>query len=136
METLQGAILRVKLRHLPAWTAARRERAARYDTLLAALPLERPAERPGRRHVYHLYAVRVARRDAVRQALGRRGIQAGIHYPVPVHLQPAYADLGYAAGRFPHSEAAAAEVLSLPLYPELTDAQQDAVVAALREAVA
>jgi dTDP-4-amino-4,6-dideoxygalactose transaminase len=136
LETLQGAILRVKLRHLPAWTAARRERAARYDRLLAGCPLERPVALPGRGHVYHVYAVRVRHREAVRDALARRSIHTGIHYPVPVHLQPAYADLGYGVGAFPHTEAAAAAVLSLPLYPELTDALQDRVVAALREVLA
>jgi dTDP-4-amino-4,6-dideoxygalactose transaminase/acetyltransferase-like isoleucine patch superfamily enzyme len=136
METLQGAVLRVKLRHLPAWTAARRARAARYDRLLAGLPLEPPATLPGRRHVYHVYAIRVRNRDAVGETLARHSVHIGIHYPRPVHLQPAYADLGYGAGDFPHSEAAAGEVLSLPLYPELTDELQDRVVAAVREAVA
>jgi dTDP-4-amino-4,6-dideoxygalactose transaminase len=83
--------------------------------------------------VYHVYAVRVDDRDQVQKALGARGIHTGIHYPIPVHLQPAYADLGYKEGDFPESEAAAREVLSIPMYPELTAAQQDGVVAALRD---
>jgi dTDP-4-amino-4,6-dideoxygalactose transaminase/acetyltransferase-like isoleucine patch superfamily enzyme len=132
MEAFQGAILRVKLRQLEAWTEARRARAAHYDKLLADAGLETPAALPARRHVYHIYAVRVRRREAVQAALQAQGIQTGIHYPIPVHLQPAYADLGHRAGDFPHSETAANEVLSLPMFPELTAGQQDVVVTALR----
>jgi dTDP-4-amino-4,6-dideoxygalactose transaminase/acetyltransferase-like isoleucine patch superfamily enzyme len=131
MDALQGAILRVKLRRLEAWTEARRARAARYDAQLAGLPLVRPTALPERRHVYHVYAIRVAGRDDVRAALGARGIQTGIHYPIPVHLQAAWSHLGYKPGDFPVTEAAAAEVLSLPMFPELEDAAQDRVVQAL-----
>jgi dTDP-4-amino-4,6-dideoxygalactose transaminase len=88
----------------------------------------------GDRHVYHVYAIRSPQRDRLRDALGARGIHTGIHYPIPVHLQPAYADLGHQPGDFPHAEAAAAEVLSLPMFPELTAAQLDRVVRAVREA--
>jgi dTDP-4-amino-4,6-dideoxygalactose transaminase len=90
---------------------------------------------PDRRHVYHIYAVRVARRDDVQQALHARGIQTGIHYPIPVHVQKAHADLGYGPGDFPHSERAAAEVLSLPMYAEISNAQIESVAAAVREGI-
>ena len=121
MEGFQGAILRVKLRHLEAWTEARRAIVAKYNPLLADSGMELPTQMPWARHVYHVYTVRTTERAAVQTALERDGIQTGIHYPVPVHLQPAFADLGYARGAFPHSEKAADEVLSLPLYPEMTD---------------
>ena len=132
MEALQGAILRVKLRHLEAWTEARRKHAAFYDRHLSGTVAKTPSAMPSSRHVYHVYAVRVASRDAVQQALHDQGIQTGIHYPIPVHLQPAYSDLAYHAGDFPHSEHAASEVLSLPMFPELTEEQQEIVCAALR----
>jgi dTDP-4-amino-4,6-dideoxygalactose transaminase len=121
MEGFQGAILRVKLRHLEAWTEARRTIVAKYNQLLADSGMELPTQTPRARHVYHVYTVRTTERATVQAALEREGIQTGIHYPVPVHLQPAFADLGYARGAFPHSEKAADEVLSLPLYPEMTD---------------
>jgi dTDP-4-amino-4,6-dideoxygalactose transaminase len=127
MEGMQGAILRVKLRYLEAWTEARRAHAARYHALLADTDLGLPVEMPGTRHVYHVYAVRTRERAALARALEAQGIQTGIHYPVPVHLQPAYADGGWARGSFPHSEQAADEVLSLPLYPEMTDEHVEAV---------
>ncbi len=127
MDGIQGAILRVKLRHLDAWTAARQSRAARYRDVLAGSEAVLPAVRPGSTHVYHVFAVRLPNRDAWRAHLGEQGVQTGVHYPVPVHLQPAYADLGYGRGAFPVAEAVAGEVLSLPLYPELTDAQIDRV---------
>jgi dTDP-4-amino-4,6-dideoxygalactose transaminase len=123
MEGIQGAVLRVKLRHLERWTEARREAARRYDELLAGSGVRTPAEMPYARHVYHVYAVRTNNRASWQDALSAQGIQTGIHYPFPVHLLPAFADLGHAAGEFPHSEAAAAEVLSLPMFPELTAEQ-------------
>ncbi|MGH6934335.1 MAG: DegT/DnrJ/EryC1/StrS family aminotransferase, partial [Dongiaceae bacterium] len=104
-----------------------------YDELLSGSGIETPAVMPARRHVYHIYAVRVPRRDALQQALQAQGIQTGIHYPIPVHLQPAYVDLGYHKGEFPHAEKAASEVLSLPMYPELTAEQHDRVVSAVRQ---
>jgi dTDP-4-amino-4,6-dideoxygalactose transaminase len=134
MEGIQGAILRVKLRHLEAWTEARRADAARYDRLLADVSFRTPYAGTDVRHVYHVYAIRSPKRDALQKALADHGVQTGIHYPIPVHLQPAHADLGYRAGDLPLSEAAAAQVLSLPMFPELTPAQQDEVVAALRAA--
>jgi len=132
LEGLQGAVLRVKLRHLENWTEARRARAAHYDRVLSAANVAIPSASAGLRHVYHIYAIRVADRAATQAALAAEGIQTGIHYPFPVHLLPAYADLGYRAGDFPHSERAANEVLSLPMYPELTAAQQDVVADALK----
>jgi dTDP-4-amino-4,6-dideoxygalactose transaminase/acetyltransferase-like isoleucine patch superfamily enzyme len=134
MDAFQGAILRVKLRHLEAWTEARRAHAARYDSLLPPSVIPAAPAAAGDRHVYHVYAIRSPQRDRLRDALGARGIHTGIHYPIPVHLQPAYADLGHQPGDFPHAEAAAAEVLSLPMFPELTAAQLDRVVRAVREA--
>ena len=131
LEGLQGAVLRAKLRHLEAWTEARRTNARRYDALLDAAGIKRPQEMPYSRHVYHVYAIRVADRAAVQAALKAQDIESGIHYPIPVHMQPAYAFLGYREGDFPHAEAAAREVLSLPMFPELTAEQQARVVNAL-----
>jgi dTDP-4-amino-4,6-dideoxygalactose transaminase len=134
MEGMQGAILRVKLRHLEQWTEARRAHAAQYDKLLAGSGVQTPAQMPYARHVYHVYAVRVRERAESQQKLTEAGVQTGIHYPTPVHLQPAYASLGYKRGDFPHAEAAAAEVLSLPMFPEMTSEQVEQVVAAVRAA--
>ena len=133
MEGFQGAILRVKLRHLEQWTEARRALAAKYNALLADCGVERPREMPWARHVYHVYTLRSRDRDGLRFALQQDGIQTGVHYPVPVHLQPAYADLGYGRGAFPHSEAAATQVLSVPLYPELSPQALADVVAAVKK---
>lgn len=121
LEPLQAAILRVKLERLEDWTRARQAHAARYDALLDGLSVQRPEVMPYARHVFHVYAIRCAERDAWQEPLRALGVQTGIHYPTPVHLLPAYADLGYDRGAFPHAEQAAREVLSLPLYPELTD---------------
>ena len=127
MDGLQGAILRVKLRHLDDWTETRRAIAAQYDQLLAKADMITPTVMPYSHHVYHIYAVRSTQRDALQQQLNDQGIQTGIHYPIPVHLQPAYADLAYKIGDFPHSELAAKEVLSLPMYAELTTGLQTQV---------
>jgi len=127
MEGIQGAVLRVKLRYLEGWTEARRAAAARYYQLFAGSELPTPRQAPYSRHVYHIYAIRTRERKAWQEALQRKGIHTGIHYPIPVHLLPAYTDLGYRAGDFPHSEQAANEVLSLPMYPELTAAQSEQV---------
>lgn len=123
MEGLQGAILRVKLRHLEKWNEARRDIAKQYAESLAGCGLQLPSEMPWARHVYHLYTVRSSERDGLQAALQSEGIQTAVHYGTPVHLQPAYADLGYAAGEFPEAERAAKEVLSLPIYPELSSDQ-------------
>jgi dTDP-4-amino-4,6-dideoxygalactose transaminase len=131
MDGIQGAILRVKLRYLDAWTEARRAIAARYDEMLVDSGLVTPTVMPYSYHVYHVYAVRSQQREILQQKLQEQGIQTGIHYPVPVHLQPAYADLGYQPGAFPHSEAASREVLSLPMFPELTTDLQTQVAKAV-----
>jgi dTDP-4-amino-4,6-dideoxygalactose transaminase len=133
MEGFQGAILRVKLRHLEQWTEARRAGAARYNKLLADSGVETPKEMPWARHVYHVYTLRSHYRDGLQAALQAEGIQTGVHYPVPVHLQPAYADLGYGRGAFPNAEAAASQVLSLPLYPELSAEALAEVAAAVKQ---
>ena len=124
MDGIQGAILRVKLRHLEDWTEARRSRAKLYDAALADVTrLTPPTQAAERRHVYHVYAVRSAERDRIREELTQANIQSGLHYPIPVHLQKAHEDLGHKTGDFPVSEKAAAEVLSLPIFPEMTDEQ-------------
>ncbi|WP_024296766.1 DegT/DnrJ/EryC1/StrS family aminotransferase [Methylomicrobium lacus] len=120
LEGIQGAILRVKLRHLEAWTEARRTAAAHYNELLSGSGVSTPEAMAYARHVYHIYAIRTRQRSEWQQALQAKGIQTGIHYPIPVHLLPAYADLDYKRGDFPHSEQAADEVLSLPMFAELT----------------
>jgi dTDP-4-amino-4,6-dideoxygalactose transaminase len=135
MEGFQGAILRVKLRHLGQWTEARRALVHQYDVLLADCEVETPTEMPWARHVYHVYTLRSDDRDALQAALTTEGIQTGVHYSVPVHLQPAYADLGYGAGAFPQAEAAAKQVLSLPLYPELSTESVTEVATVVRKAV-
>ena len=133
MEGFQGAILRVKLRRLDAWTAARRANAAAYRELLVDAGVTTPSEAYYAEHVYHVYAVRTTEREALARTLQAHGVATGIHYPIPVHLQPAFADLGYAAGDFPESERAADEVLSLPMYPELTRTHIEQVAAAVRQ---
>jgi len=131
MEAFQGAILRVKLRHLEHWNEARRAIIDQYNQLLAGSCVERPSEMPWARHVYHQYTIRTNRRDRLQQALQAKGIQTGIHYPVPAHLQPAYADLGYRRNSLPESEKAAEQVLSLPLFPEMTKDQIEMVAQAV-----
>jgi dTDP-4-amino-4,6-dideoxygalactose transaminase len=127
LDAIQGAVLRVKLRYLEGWIEARRRAAGHYERLLASAGVAAPALMPDARHVFNTYAIRTSARPQWQQALQARGIQTGIHYPIPVHLLPAFADLGHHAGQFPHSEQAAAEVLSLPMFPELTSKQIEAV---------
>ena len=131
LDEIQAAILRVKLRRLEAWTELRRRHARTYSTLLAGAAVARPVAARDVRHVYHIYAVRTHARDRVRSELHAAGVQAAIHYPIPVHLQPAYANLGYTRGDFPVAERAADEVLSLPMYPELTSRQIERVAGAV-----
>ena len=135
MEGFQGAILRVKLRHLDKWTEARRAVVRQYNELLADCDVETPQEMAWGRHVYHVYTLRSDDRDGLQAALTAEGIQTGIHYPVPVHLQPAYADLGYGPGAFPHAERAAKQVFSLPLYPELSSQAVVHVAEVVRKSV-
>lgn len=136
LSEIQAAILNVKLRYLPEWTESRRRCAAQYDELLADLSLTPPYCDERCRHVYHLYVIRVANRDAVKSYLNERGIGAGIHYPLCLHLQQAYTHLGYKPGDFPVAERCAAEILSLPMFPELTAEDQRTVISTLKEALA
>lgn len=132
IDALQSAILGAKLPYLEEWTAARRRLAARYHQLLSDLELMLPYVDPQAEPAWHLYVIRVPLRDELLDYLKKQGIGAGVHYPIPLHLQPAYADLGYAPGSLPVTEAVARSCLSLPLYPEMSDEQQDRVVAAIR----
>ncbi|HEY2745665.1 MAG TPA: DegT/DnrJ/EryC1/StrS family aminotransferase [Polyangia bacterium] len=133
IDTLQAAILRAKLPHLTAWNQARRRHAQRYLALLEGAPLGLPE--PVDAHVWHHFVVRVpdGRRDALRAHLAARDIETEVYYPTPLHLQPCFANLGYKPGDLPHAERACAEVLALPVHPDLTEAQQDHVAASVRE---
>ena len=136
LDTLQAVVLGAKLKRLSEWNAARRRAAARYDELLAGVPaVTRPRTLDGNEHVHHLYVVRVPRRDEVLAELNADGIGAGIHYPVPIHLQGAFSHLGLGEGSFPVAEKAARAILSLPLFPEITPDQQGRVVESLRRAL-
>jgi dTDP-4-amino-4,6-dideoxygalactose transaminase len=139
MDALQAAILRVKAPHLAGWTEDRRANASRYRTLFRDAGLDRsivlPCEPPDRQHIFNQFVIRTPERDALKRHLDDRGIGNEIYYPVPFHLQPCFADLGYRRGDFPHAERAAAESLAIPIYGELTEAQQGAVVAAIGEFV-
>ncbi len=137
LDALQAAILRVKLRHLKAWTEGRRKNAERYVSLFHQSALDKqvtvPIEPEGMRHVYNQFVIRVAARDELRAHLLRMGIPTEIYYPEPLHIQPAFMMLGYKPGDLPNSEAASLQVLALPIYPELTEARQTAVVHAIRD---
>jgi dTDP-4-amino-4,6-dideoxygalactose transaminase len=133
MDTLQAAILKVKLTQLETWTEARRAHARLYNELLADGDMITPFESPGVRHVYHLYVIRSPRRDRMLTHLRSRGIAAGVHYPIPLHRQPAYRKLGYGEVKLPITDRAAAEVISLPIYPELNRDQIEYVTQAVKE---
>ena len=133
MDGIQGAILRVKLAHLEAWTEARIAHGELYGRLLEGASVTTPKRMADRRHVYHIYALRATNRDGLQKFLNEKGIQSGIHYPEPVHLLKAYEDLGYKRGDFPVSEKVFGEELSLPMFAELTDGQIGEVTAAIRE---
>jgi dTDP-4-amino-4,6-dideoxygalactose transaminase len=135
MDGIQGAILNVKMNYIEAWTEGRRAVASQYDRLLQKLPCQRPVSPANRRHVYHVYAVTLARRDEAQAALQAAGIGTGIHYPIPVHLQKAYADAGHGAGSLPVTEALSKQFLSLPIYAELKPEQVDVVAAELEKAL-
>jgi dTDP-4-amino-4,6-dideoxygalactose transaminase len=135
MDGFQGAVLGIKLKHLEAWTNARIELAEKYLEMLAEFPLELPVRRDDRRHVWHLFVARHPKRDRIREELEKRGIQTGLHYPIPLHLQKAYKHLGYREGDFPVAERIGRECFTLPLFPEMTAEQQAAVVGALEEVV-
>ena len=133
MDALQGAVLGVKLQHLEVWTEARGLLAERYRKLLRGLPLQLPEVGPGRRHVWHLFVVLHPQRDRLRRELEARGVQTGMHYPIPLHLQKAYRHLAHWEGEFPVAERIGRECLTLPLFPGMTVRQQDAVVEALSD---
>ncbi|HEY6290141.1 MAG TPA: DegT/DnrJ/EryC1/StrS family aminotransferase, partial [Terriglobia bacterium] len=136
LDAFQAVVLRAKLSRLASSNAARRQAAGRYAELLQDVPgVILPKTAPGNEHVWHLYVVRVPRRDDVLRRLQDNGIQAAIHYPVPIHLQPAFRYLGFGPGDFPVAEAAAKQLLSLPLYPHITEQQQVRVARALRAAL-
>jgi dTDP-4-amino-4,6-dideoxygalactose transaminase len=133
LDSIQAAVLNVKLRHLDDWNARRKAHAKRYGELLADAGFPVPTNLAEEGHVYHLYVTQVPDRARFQESLAARGIQTGIHYPIPIHLQPAYNDLGYVRGRFPKTEAAADRILSLPMFAELADDQIEHVVTALAE---
>lgn len=133
LDTLQAAVLLAKLPHLAAWSQARRQRAARYTKAFAGLPAVCPPRiDPANEHIFHQYTLRAERRDALVAHLKQRGVGCAVYYPLGLHLQPCFAYLGYRRGSLPATEAATESVVSLPIYPELTDAQQDAVIAAVQ----
>jgi dTDP-4-amino-4,6-dideoxygalactose transaminase len=140
-DALQAAVINVKLRHLDNWTAGRQANAARYRRLFEAAGLaagdivQLPCEEQNRRHVYNQFVIRASRRDELLGYLKNHDVGSEIYYPVPLHLQQCFADLRYKEGDLPHAELAAKEVLAIPIYPELTPAQQDEVAAAVLEAV-
>ena len=135
LDALQAALLSVKLPHIDTWTQQRRDHAVRYGELLEDLPVGTPFEAEHRHHVYNQYTIRIhgGARDALERHLQRFDIGCRVYYPLPLHLQPCFAGLGYERGSCPHSEEAADEVLSIPVFPELTDQQQDQVIESLRE---
>ncbi len=136
LDTIQAAILSAKLRKLDEWNASRRRAARRYQEVLAELPLELPFEPENCEHVYHLYVIRSDQREMLREELNAQGIGTGLHYPIPLHLQRAYAHLGYPSGSFPKAELSAKTGLSLPMHPALTDEQIDIVAASIAKALA
>jgi len=131
LEGIQGAVLNVKLRHLDRWNELRRQHAARYTELLKGTNLTLPLEMDYARHVYHVYVIQTEARDDLQRKLADAGIQTGIHYPIPIHLQPAYSSLGHKQGDFPESERQSNRVLSLPMFAELTDEQIHTVADAI-----
>ena len=133
LDTLQAAALAVKLKHLESWTEGRRKKAARYNQLLSGLPVETPYEPDYNYHIYHQYTLAAPKRDELRKFLTEREIGTEIYYPLPLHQQECYLPLGYKKGSMPVAEKRAVEVLSLPIFPELTDAEQDFVAASIRE---
>lgn len=131
LDTLQAAILRVKLKYINSWNEARRNHASSYRKLLQNTDIILPTEQKDNKHIYHIFAVRTADRDNLLNKLKNEGIGAGIHYPIPLHLQPAYRYLGYKAGDFPITEKCAREIISLPMYPELDEAKIKKVAEAI-----
>jgi dTDP-4-amino-4,6-dideoxygalactose transaminase len=135
LDALQAAILGAKLPHLAQWTEQRRAAAARYNDLLSGMDVVIPTERPYNQHVYYCYVIRSQRRDALATHLAEHGIDTVVHYPIPMHLQPAYREMGLGQGTYPVAESAAEQVLSLPMFPEITLEQQQRVAGAVRSFV-
>ncbi len=135
LDTIQAAILRVKLKRLAAWNQSRQRAAATYSKVLSRIGIEPPRQVSHGTHIWHLYVIQVANRAVVQKRLGDAGVSTGIHYPVPIHLQKAYADLGRLRGSFPIAEAAADRILSLPMFPEITDEQVNHVASELAKAL-
>jgi dTDP-4-amino-4,6-dideoxygalactose transaminase len=133
LDTLQAAVLRIKLHHLDLWNKSRRKIADLYREALCNIPVILPHCRPEAEHAYHLFVIRTEHRDSLMEYLHSKGIRAGIHYPVPLHLQKPYRELGYTAGQFPVSEKVCSEVLSLPIYPEMTEVQVALVAQAVKD---
>jgi dTDP-4-amino-4,6-dideoxygalactose transaminase len=133
LDTIQAAVLKVKLPHLDDWNASRRRAAATYADLLADLPVTTPTTADYAEHIFHLYVIRVSDREPLMEHLKEMGIATGLHYPIPIHLQPAYAELGYKRGDFPVTEAYAETIMSLPIFPELDDDKAAYVAGAVRE---
>lgn len=136
LDTIQAAVLKVKLPYLDDWNAGRRRAAAKYAELLAGLPLMTPTTAEYAEHIFHLYVVRMSGREALMDHLKEMGIATGLHYPIPIHLQPAYVELGYKRGDFPVTEAYADEIVSLPIFPELDDEKVAYVANAIRKFMA
>ena len=133
LDTLQAAVLLAKLPHLERWSALRREHAAYYSKGFAEVPeITPPAIDPANEHIFHQYTIRAERRDALQAHLKKEGIGHAVYYPIPLHRQPCFADLGYKEGSLPEAERAAREVISLPIYPELTRGQLDRVIDVIR----
>ena len=135
LDALQAAVLNVKVRYVDSWSEGRRARAAYYDRAFEKLPVATPVTREGCRHIYHQYIIRVADRDGLHEHLKAKDVGAALYYPVPLHLQECFADLGYSEGDLPESEAAAKSTLALPVFPELTEEEQDYVVQCSEEYV-
>lgn len=135
MDAIQAAVLEIKLRYIEAWTESRREIAQKYTSELKPAGIETPEEPAGYLHSYHVYALKVPDREGLREQLSLMGIETSIHYPTPVHLQPAYTDLGYKIGEFPESELAAARLVSLPIFPGMTREQTEMVATAVLRAI-
>lgn len=135
LDEIQAAVLRVKLAKITQWNEARRSNAAHYLDALAGLPLELPVSRPENYHIYHQFTVRFDKRDRLKAKLAERGVGSAVFYPSPLHVQHAYRDLGYKPGDFPEAEKASSDVLSLPVFPELTREEVETVAAAVKESV-
>jgi dTDP-4-amino-4,6-dideoxygalactose transaminase len=135
LDGIQAAVLSAKLPHLPKWNDLRHQAAERYNKLLAGLNLQTPAEAPGVKHIYHLYVIRVKERDRVKRELETKGVYCGLHYPIPLHLLDAYKRIDKPLGSYPVTEAAAAEILSLPMFAEITGEQQQYVADCIKEIV-